>query len=193
MSIFAERVVRLFEEIHPLDRVPRSGYVLRGVTEVESVAAHSHFVALMALLFAEEFPERFDRVRLLTMALIHDLAEARLMDMPLLGPTPEMRAAKVAAERAIVERLLDGLPGRLAEAHAELCAGNSPEARLIKGLDKAQMMIRVMMYQREGRGRLGDFWENPANFTDYGIEPLSALFDAICARAGKERPRHLGD
>lgn len=189
MDGFAERVVRLFEEIHPLDRVPRAGFVLRGVTEPESVAAHSHFVALMALLFAEEYPDRFDREKLLTMALVHDLAEAKLMDIPLVGSTPALRAAKEDAERDIVERLFEGLPSLVVRRHDELCAGESVEAKLFKGLDKAQMMIRVLMYQREGRGRLDDFWNNAGNFNDYGIEPLSALFDAICARAGRPRPR----
>jgi len=192
MQDFAEHVVRLFEEIHPLDRVPRAGYVLRGVAEPESVAAHSHAVALMALLFAEAYPERFDRAKLLAMALVHDLAEAKLMDIPLPASTPELRTAKDAAEQAIVDRLLAGFPARLGEWHRELCAGESAEAKLVKGLDKAQMMVRVLMYGREGRGRLDDFWENPGNFSDYGIEPLSAVFDAICARAGRPRPGRGG-
>jgi hypothetical protein len=56
-------------------------------------------------------------------------------------------------------------------------------------LDKAQMMIKVLMYERENRGRLREFWANPKNFVDYGIEPVSRLFDAICADAGHPRPR----
>ena len=61
MQGLADRIIALFEAIHPLDRVPRAGYLLRGVAEPESVAAHSHFVALMALLFAEAYPDRFKR------------------------------------------------------------------------------------------------------------------------------------
>ena len=80
MPDFTERVVALFRALHPLDQVPRAGYVLRGVASPESVAAHSHFVALLALLFVERWPERYDARRTLAMALVHDLAEARLMD-----------------------------------------------------------------------------------------------------------------
>jgi len=46
----------------------------------------------------------------------------------------------------------------------------------------------VMMYEREGRGRLAEFWTNPRNFDDYGVAAVSRLFDAICAEAGKARP-----
>ncbi|MDQ1256046.1 MAG: hypothetical protein QG656_642, partial [Candidatus Hydrogenedentes bacterium] len=61
-------------------------------------------------------------------------------------------------------------------------------SKLVRGLDKAQMIIKVLFYEREHRGRLGEFWENPKNFNDYGCQPVSDLFDAICAAAGRARP-----
>lgn len=186
---FIGRVLSLFQTIHPLDRVPRAGYVLRGVAEPESVAAHSHFVALLALLFVEQFPGAYDRDRVLAMALVHDLAEARLMDIPMPYADAYLKNAKQQAEQAITEHLLAGLPGNLAALHAEFDAAKTPEARLLRGLDKAQMMMKVACYERERRGCLDEFWENPKNFADYGILGVSELFDAICERAGKARPR----
>jgi putative hydrolase of HD superfamily len=186
---FIARVLTLFQAIHPLDRIPRAGYVLRGVAEPESVAAHSHFVALLALLFVEQFPGVYNRDRLLAMALVHDLAEARLMDIPMPYADAYLKDAKQKAEQAITEHLLEGLPGGLAALHAEFDAAVTPEARLLRGLDKAQMMIKVTCYEREHRGWLDEFWQNPKNFADYGIAAVSDLFDAICERAGKVRPR----
>ena len=188
-STFVERVITLFEAIHPLDRVPRAGYVLRGVTEPESVAAHSHFMSLLALLFCEAFPERFDKARVLSMALVHDLAEARLMDIPMPYADAYLDKAKTHAEQAITEHLFEGIPGRLAELHQEFSDATTPEARLLRGVDKAQMMIKVLCYDRERRGCLEEFWSNPKNFRDYGIAEVGELFDAICARAGRTRPR----
>ncbi len=185
---FTESVLTLFRTIHPLDRVPRAGYVMRGVTEPESVSAHSHFMALLALLFVERYPETFNRDRVLAMALVHDLAEARLMDIPMPVADAHLKAAKQAAEQAIAEEMLADLPGNLAALHVEFDAAESPEARLLRGLDKAQMMIKVWCYELERRGCLDEFWSNPKNFADYGIAPVSALFDAICRRAGKVRP-----
>ena len=189
MSPFADRVIALFQVLHPLDRVARSGYTLRGVPEPESVAAHSHFVSLMTLLFVEERPEAFDKGKALAMALIHDLSEAKIMDIPMPYADAYLKEAKHHAEQAIIEEMLDPFGGNLAELHAEFVACETPEARLVRGLDKAQMMLKIICYEREHRGWLEEFWENPKNFADYGIAEVSSLFDAICARAGKPRPR----
>ena len=185
---FTDRLLTLFRTIHPLDRIPRAGYVMRGVTEPESVSAHSHFLGVLALLFVERYPEAFNRDRVLAMALVHDLAEARLMDIPMPVADAHLKEAKQAAEHAIAAEMLDGLPGNLPALHEEFDRAETAEARLLRGLDKAQMMIKVWCYDLERRGCLEEFWTNPANFRDYGIAPVSALFDAICAKAGRQRP-----
>jgi putative hydrolase of HD superfamily len=189
MSSFEQRVLHLFEAIHPLDRIQRAGFILRGVTEPESVAAHSHFVAVMTLLFLDQYPSIFDRDRALTMALIHDLCESKLMDIPMPSADAHLREAKDEAEVNITRELLEGFGERLIEYQRDFVEAGTPEARLVRGLDKAQMMIKVLMYEREGRGRLREFWVNPKNFADYGIAPVSDLFDVICEDAGRPRPR----
>ena len=80
---FADEVIQLFWRIHSLDRVPRAGFLLRGVPDPESVSAHSHFLATLALIFVREAPGRYDQGKVLAMALVHDLSEARLMDIPM--------------------------------------------------------------------------------------------------------------
>ena len=189
MTNFEERVLDLFEAIHPLDRIARAGYVLRGVTEPESVAAHSHFVALLAMLLLDARPELGDREKTLAMALLHDLPEAQLMDIPMPAADAHLKDAKTDAELAIARDLFGGFPERYMLWLEELAAASSPEARLVRGLDKLQMMIKILMYQREQRGRLDEFWANPRNFEDFGVEPVSRLFDALCRRAGRDRPR----
>lgn len=184
---FAAQVLTLFEAIHPLDRVPRAGFLLRGVAEPESVSAHAHFLAVMALLFCERFPE-YDKGRVLAMAIVHDLPEARLMDIPMPYADAYLSDAKHRAEQAIADDLFERLPGGLAALHREFTDASTPEARLLRALDKAQMMVKVLCYERERRGNLQEFWDNPKNFNDYGIAAVSELFDAICARAGRVRP-----
>lgn len=188
MRAFAEHMLTLFRQLHPLDRVPRAGYLLRGVPEPESVAAHSHFVAVMTMLYVDRFPEDFDREKAVSMALLHDVAECRLMDIPMPTADAHLREIKSDAENAITEELFAQFPARYAAYCREMHELSSPEARLVRGLDKAQMMIKVLCYEREHRGCLEEFWTNPKNFADYGIEPIAALFDAICAAAGRKRP-----
>ena len=186
---FAHRVIDLFRVLHPLDRNPRAGYLLRGVADPESVSAHSHFMAVLALLFLEQYPGQWDAEKVLAMALVHDLPEARLMDIPMPYADAYLRTAKSHAEQEIADHLFEGIAPRLAQLHAEFAAAETPEARLLRGLDKAQMMIKVLCYESENRGNLQEFWRNPKNFRDYGTEPVARLFEAICAVAGYARPR----
>lgn len=184
----ADRILDVLEQAHPLDRIARAGYVLRGVPEPESVAAHSYSVSLLALLFLEQYPGAWDREQVLAMALVHDLAEARLMDIPVPAAEAHLGEAKRDAETAIVNDLLAGFPPRLAALHDAYQRAATPEARLVRGLDKAQMMIKVWCYERERRGRLDEFWSHARNFDDFGIPQVGALFDALCARSGHPRP-----
>ncbi len=189
MRDFAVRVLDLFAAIHPLDCVPRAGYILRGVAQPESVAAHSHFVSLMTLLIVDAFPDEFDREHALTMALIHDLSEAKLMDIPMPSADAYLKDAKQHAEQHIIEDLFAGFERKYAQLHQELLNAVSPEARLVRGVDKAQMMAKILGYEREHRGNLEEFWKNPKNFNDFGLASVSAIFDEICARAGRKRPQ----
>ena len=188
MQDFEQHVIKLFEIIHPLDRIARAGYVVRGVAHPESIAAHSHFVSLLALLFLEQYPGQYDPDAVLTMALIHDLSESRLMDIPMPYADAYLKDAKDHAEQAIIEDLFHGFPEKFARLHQDFLDARTPEARLVRALDKVQMMLKVLWYDRERLGFLEEFWNSPANFRDYGIKPVSDLFDAICTRAGRTRP-----
>lgn len=189
MDAFSRKVIEFFGIIHPLDRIARAGYVLRGVPHPESVSAHSHFLAVLALLYLERHPENYDREKVLIMALIHDLSEARLMDIPMPYADAYLKDAKAHAEQKIMEHLFGDFSERYAAWHEELTIAQTPESQLVRALDKVQMMIKVLYYEKERAGNLEEFWENPANFRDYALEPVSALFDAICEEAGRTRPR----
>jgi len=187
-ATFEEKVIGFFSSIHPLDLVPRAGWLLRGVPRPESVAAHSHFLSLLTLLFADRYPDKFDRGKALTLALIHDLPEAFLMDIPMPVSDRHLGDAKKKAEASLAAALFDGLGPRYLECFRELEARETAEARLVAGLDKAQMMLKVVGYEKTRWGNLEEFWLNPANFRDYGLREVSALFDAVCAAAGRKRP-----
>ncbi len=184
----AEDLLLLFWRIHELDRVPRAGFLLRGVPEPESVSAHSHFLAMLALIFVRENPEEYDQGKILAMAVVHDLSEARLMDIPMPVSNAWLGEAKEKAEQGIFNDLFRSFPNYYTELHDEFLEGATKEARLLRALDKAQMMIKVLCYEKERRGCLDEFWEKPGNFNDMGIAAVSVLFDAICRNAGKRRP-----
>ncbi len=188
MDEFCAKVLNLFKEIHPLDRVPRAGFLLRGVSVPESVSAHSHFLSLLALVVVEQYPEQWDENKVLAMAIVHDLAEAKMMDIPMPIIQKYFPDEKSDAEQSVFEKLMEGFPSKYLELHREFHEVSSPEARLVRGLDKVQMMLKVLNYEREHQGDLSEFWENPKNFCDYGVELTKKLFLAICEYAGKNCP-----
>jgi putative hydrolases of HD superfamily len=184
-----ESIVDTMISVHPLDRVPRAGFLLRGVTEPESVAAHSHSLALLTLLVCSEYPDEFDSKVAVEMALLHDLQEVVTMDIPLPAGTKEFKSAKEDAEQTIFNNLFARVSPSLTERYAEFRATEIPEAKLVRGLDKAQMMIKVLCYDTEGRGNLDEFWNHSHNFPDYGLQALQTLFEAIARRAGRGLPK----
>jgi putative hydrolase of HD superfamily len=178
-----ETLLDLLLEMQALDRVPRMGYLLRGVSDAESVAEHSWHVAFLVWALAPRIPE-VDAARALEIALVHDLAELRIGDLPRLTARYFPAGAKAAAESAVIAEVLAPLGDRAQALYAEYQAGASPEARLVKACDKLQLMLKVAVYERWGEGGLSEFWGNPDNFPDGGFAAVRELFEELRRRRG---------
>ncbi|MDX1501292.1 MAG: HD domain-containing protein [Thermoanaerobaculia bacterium] len=172
----------LLLEAQALDRVPRTGYLLRGVARPESVSEHSFHVALLVWTLAAGIDE-VDAARAVELALLHDLAEVRLGDLPMTAARYLPEGAKRSAEAAAAADLLAPLGDRALALVQELEEGTTPEARLVKACDKLQLMVKVAAYEAQGEGGLAEFWENEGNFPDGGFPEVAALFDELRRRA----------
>ena len=158
----------LLLEIQMLDRIPRSGYVLRGVADPESVAEHTMHVLFLVWTLGMKI-EGIDVSRAVEIALVHDLAELRIGDLPRTSSHYFPAGAKKAAESAAMADVLAPLPERARLLYDEYQEGTTPEARLVKACDKLQLMLKVTVYERWGTGALAEFWDNPDNFPDGGF------------------------
>ncbi|MEO6446669.1 MAG: HD domain-containing protein [Gemmatimonadaceae bacterium] len=109
----------------------------------ESVAEHSWRLCLMALVLRHDFPE-VDFARLVRICIVHDLGEAIGGDVP--APEQVGRPSKADQERRDLNTLLETLPRRSQEEILELWdeyeAAVSPEARLVKALDKLETILQ---------------------------------------------------
>ena len=176
-----ESLLDLFLELQNLDRVARSGWTLRGVTEAESVTEHSWHVLFLVWALGPKIPG-LDVGRAVEIAVVHDLAEVRLGDLPKTASRYLPAGAKREAERTAVGEILAPLPPRSRELYAEYAAGETPEARLVKACDKLQLMVKASAYERWGAGGLAEFWDNPDNFPDGGFAQVRELFDELRRR-----------
>lgn len=166
------------ERAEALKDTLRSGFTAKG--RPESSAEHSWRLMVWVEVLAEAVPE-LDRLKLMRLALVHDLAEAVSGDIP--APQQDASTDKSDQERQDLHLLTQGLPAR---QRADICAlweeyeeATSPEAVFVKGLDK----LETILQHTQG--------DNPADFDyafnlDYGrkhtdrhplIAGLRALLD----------------
>jgi putative hydrolase of HD superfamily len=181
-----DSLLDLLFEAQALDRIPRSGFVLRGVAEPESVTEHVWHVLFLVWVLGPRIAG-LDLSRAMEIALLHDLAELRVGDLPRTAARYFPPGAKKAAETAAMADVLAPLAERGIPLYEEYQQGTTLEARLVKACDKLQLMLKVAVYERWGTGALGEFWDNPDNFPDGGIPAVAELFAALKARRMAER------
>lgn len=152
----AIELVQLFDRLASL---PRTGWLLRGVADPESIAEHSFGVAVVASLIVDDLRangETVDGERVLRMALVHDLAEAFTGDIPMPAKSDALRHALAEAEESTLAEHLN--PAQLA-LWKEAETAHTLEARIVKAADKLQMLIKALTYEQQKRGALAEFFE----------------------------------
>jgi putative hydrolase of HD superfamily len=157
----SHNLLALYTQIATLKLLPRTGWLQRGVPNVESVAEHTFGVAALALLIGGTI-DGLDRGKLLAIAMVHDMAEALMSDLPASAKRFIGAERKHAAERSALDEMLARMPNR-AEYMAlwdEYARGCSREARLVKGIDRIEMLVQALAYERAGSRALGEFWED---------------------------------
>jgi len=173
----------LLLDAHRLKCVQRTGWVLRGVASAESVADHSFGVAFISLVLAEMIDRCPDKAKLLTIALIHDLPESVIGDIP----TPAVHHfppdAKQDAEMEVLSELLHGLPDA-AQWRAwwqEFEEGTSVEGRLVRDADRLDMLIQAHVYeQTTGNRWLAEFWP-PSEDVSFEFPATEMLYNELRA------------
>ncbi len=147
----ARGVAALMARAASLKEVARQGWIDKaGIGRPESVADHSYATALAAAAVGD--CSGLDALRMVRMALLHDLAESITGDI-VPGAMPAGRKAGI--ERAAMDRILGGLPeplrGAYGEAWAEFEEGRTAEAAMVRELDKIEMAGQAAAYAGAGR------------------------------------------
>jgi putative hydrolase of HD superfamily len=195
-------MLSILADLQRLKRLDRTGWVLRGLAPgAESVGAHTFGVAATAMLLADAARGRgaeVDAERVLRLALLHDLAEARTGDMPrtmaeYYGSQARRRAEQLAFAD-VVRPLGEALGEQYTRLHEDYEGRTSVEARLVKAADVVDLLAQALTFERAGARELDEFWEG-APERDFGLEGAAREVVAevvaalVAARAELQRGR----
>ena len=170
-----------------LGSLPRTGWILAGVPQPESVAAHTAGVAQLALTFAGAHGDRapLDLGKVLAMAILHDAAEAWTGDWPKRASDALPAGVKHDMEAKLGRELLGPLGASVCAWFEEYGNQASPEARFVKACDRLQMGVRALGYARAGQRGLEEFMEGVESL-DLREAPALEGFRAELMRLWKE-------
>lgn len=138
---------KLFEYSEKLKHLPRTGWVNKGIKTPETVAAHSWQMALAALALSGRVDTPYDFNKVIKLCLCHDLAESIIGDIT---PQDKEYQQKGIAEQQAMDKIAED--SNFPEAillFEEYEKNQTPEARLAQDLDKIDMYVQALDYEKK--------------------------------------------
>ena len=174
----AEAILSFIEEIGILKSLPRTGWLIHGIKNGESIADHCYRMTLLSMLLADTLVAKgmkLDTEKVMRLSLLHEIAEARIGDIPFPVLTYIPEEVKETGERKAVTSMLEKF-GSIGKWYQELWEefeqNETIEAKLVRAADKLELMIQVLEYEKLGYQSLNQFWENDWNQRGFDISPL---------------------
>lgn len=146
------KLVDFFKNVGQLKEISRAGWVKVGIKSPESVADHTFRTAFLCMIFSSL--EGLDELKMLQMALLHDLPEVIIGD---LTPSEKNKANKNDEENAM-KRLLSFLPKEIRDRYLEIwheyTTGETTEAKVVRQLENLkwfykQENMKKLMWQKK--------------------------------------------
>ena len=174
----AEAILSFIEEIGILKSLPRTGWLIHGIKNGESIADHCYRMTLLSMLLADTLVAKgmkLDTEKVMRLSLLHEIAEARIGDIPFTVLTYIPEEVKEIGERKAVTSMLEKF-GSMGEWYQELWEefeqNETIEAKLVRAADKLELMIQVLEYEKLGYQSLDQFWKNDWNQRGFDVNPL---------------------
>ena len=155
-------IIQIYYEFANLKHLYRQGWLARDIPteQCESVAEHTLGVALAAMFLADLSYPDLDPLKIIRMALIHDFGEIYAGDII---PTDQIPSEeKSDLEKEAVIQIFKGLPngGDYLSLWEEFEKGTSPEARIVRQIDKLEMALQASIYEKLKLGDLPEFFHS---------------------------------
>ncbi|MEM1743281.1 MAG: HD domain-containing protein [Nitrososphaerota archaeon] len=177
MNNSPEFILSLFDCISKLKSIRRTGWVESSVRDPESIADHSFGVVFLAAVLADL--RGLDVAEVVRMAILHDLPEAVTGDL-----TPREKQTKIKEvekiEEEAIRRLFKDAPREVYEKYVsawrKFSENSTPEARLVKLVDKLEMGLQACKYMEERLdSRLIEIYDSAKNYLEEDRELLEVL------------------
>lgn len=144
------KVLKFMHVVEQLKTNKRTGWLHHRVAAPESIADHMYRMAMLCLLCPAEAD--VDLGKCVQLAIVHDLAEAEVGDLtPLDGVD---KKEKVRREKEAIQYFVHDLLGssaaglRIEALWEEYEARQSKESRLVKDLDRFELGLQAIEYER---------------------------------------------
>ncbi|XP_076288647.1 5'-deoxynucleotidase HDDC2 isoform X1 [Lasioglossum baleicum] len=142
-----QNLQEFMELIGRLKHMKRTGWVIRNVPDPETIAGHMYRMAMLSFLVDND--EQLDKVKIMQMALIHDLAECIVGDItPHCGVSPDEKHRREDAAMETICKLLGNKGPMILEMFREYEKQESPEAKYVKDLDILDLMMQAYEYEK---------------------------------------------
>ena len=182
----SQSVVDFMDIVGKSKKLLRSGWINEKIKDPESVAEHSFRVSVLAMVISDSLG--LDKEKLIKMALIHDLGEVITGDIVWSSGNIidiKKRTEKEKMEKLGLERIFKILENsdEYKKIFEEMIERSSEEAKIFWQIDKLEMAMQALEYERDEYKNLEKFFVN----ADLQIETplLRKIFDEILKRRKK--------
>jgi putative hydrolases of HD superfamily len=141
-----EALIELLFTAGKLKTIPRTGWIDSGVEDPESIADHSYRTAVAAMVLGDSLG--LDTLKVLRMALLHDLAEAETGDITPMQKQSNHSDLEDQAMKKVLSVLPDPLRDHYWETWQEYQAMDTPESILVHDADKIEMILQASEYKQ---------------------------------------------
>lgn len=153
--------LNFLSEVGRLKEIKRSGWVKRNIKDAESVSDHSFRTALFAMLYSKSLGLNAEKC--IKMALIHDIPEIYTGDIILTKANAKQKSKKELRAIKDISNLLPKDAGKeILKLWEELHAARTNEAKLVRDLDKIEMLLQALEYKKSNRTKnsLQEFFDS---------------------------------
>ena len=142
MNSDTDGIIKFLLYVGQAKRTFRTGWVLRGVERVESVADHMYRMAMMSMLLSDQ-PDA-SKVRCMKLSLVHDLAESVVGDLTEYDGIPKQEKHRQEFEAMIhmTSPLPECVKKEIIDLFQEYNDQKTQEAQLVKDFDIFDMLLQ---------------------------------------------------